>query len=55
MLIYGACQIGMHVDIDDMALHTLLDVNSYAASVMSGKAKTDMQEAVPLSSLGSVL
>lgn len=43
----------MHVDIDDMALHTLLDVNSYAASIMSGKERE--QEAVPLSSLGKVL
>lgn len=45
----------MHVDFADLALHTLLDVNSYAANINGGKDNADMQEAVPLSSLGKVL
>lgn len=38
-LIYGACQLGVKVNIEDLAVHTLLSVTEYAAKVMNTKGK----------------
>lgn len=58
MLIYGACQIGMHVNADDMGIHTLIAVNEYQAKLLKSKENGNVatnDEPVSLSSLGDRL
>ena len=33
-MIYNACQIGINVNINDLALHTLMAVNRYAGDLI---------------------
>lgn len=36
-MIYNACQIGIRVDLQDLALHTLMAVNEYASGLLDSK------------------
>ncbi len=33
-MIYNACQMGIRVDINDLALHTLMSVTEYASKIL---------------------
>ena len=36
-MIYNACQIGINVNLSDLALHTLMAVNNYASKLIGDK------------------
>ncbi len=36
-MIYNACQIGINVNINDLAFHTLMAVNDYAGRLLKDK------------------
>nr|DAU61038.1 MAG TPA: hypothetical protein [Caudoviricetes sp.] len=40
-MIYNACQIGLKVNVEDLALHTLLDVSDFAASLVNQSKKNE--------------
>lgn len=50
-LIYGACQIGMTINADDIALHTLIAVSEYAAKMLNVNSKSNDVEPMSFSQL----